>query len=429
MANQLFTNVSIFDGSGKKPYSGEVLVQGNRIKAIARGGNKIRRDGVKVVDGEGATLMPGLVDCHSHLAYTDMPTLTAMGDLPPEENMLIAMRNAKTVLDHGITAAVSAASSKPRTDIVLRDEINSGRIPGPRFRAATPQFVSTGGPWDPRQMHMHHNAFEIVADGPIEFRQRVREMIREGVDIVKLAISGDGFADHAPEDTTTIAEEEIAAAAEVAHSRGIRLAAHARSDASIQASIKHGITFVHHATHASEKTLDMLEKAKDKHYVCPAVGIIYATLNEASDWGVDREWALAHRLDRELEIGCETMMKMFKRGIKVMPYGDYGVAWNPHGTDNRDLEHFVSLIGFTPAQTLMMATKWGGEAWAGDDPIELGEVKEGYLADLLLMDGDPLSDITLFQDQDNFLMIMKNGECHKAPRRRRVSRRRVAAAE
>ena len=122
-------------------------------------------------------------------------------------------------------------------------------------------------------------------------------------------------------------------------------------------------------------------------------------------------------------------MKMFKRGIKVMPYGDYGFAWNPIGTDNRDLEHFVNLIGFSPAQTLMMATKWGGEAWAGDDPIEFGEVKEGYLADLLLMDGDPLADITLFQDRDNFLMVMKNGEYHKAPRRRRAARRQVTAAE
>ena len=429
MANQLFTNVSIFDGSGKKGYGGEVLIQGNRIKKIARGKGKIRRNGAKVIDGDGATLMPGLVDCHSHLAYCDTPTLSAVGDIPPEENILIAMHNARTVLDHGITAAVSAASSKPRTDIVLRNEIDSGRIPGPRIRAATPQFITTGGPWDARQMHMHHGSFEVVADGPIEFRQKVREMIREGVDIVKLAISGDGFIDHSPEGTTTIADDEIAAACEVAHSRGKRIAAHARSDKSIQACIKHGITFVHHATHASTKTLDMLEKARAKHYVCPAIGIIYATLNEGGDWGLDREWALAHRFDRELEVGCETMMKMFKRGIKVMPYGDYGFAWNPIGTDNRDLEHFVNLIGFSPAQTLMMATKWGGEAWAGDDPIEFGEVKEGYLADLLLMDGDPLADITLFQDRDNFLMVMKNGEYHKAPRRRRAARRQVTAAE
>ncbi len=430
MSNQLFTNVSIFDGSGKKPFAGEVLVQGNRIKKVARGKTKIRRNGAKVIDCGGATLLPGFVDCHAHLAYCDTATLFALGDIPTEENQFLAMHNAKLYMDIGITAAVSAASSKPRTDIVLRNEINSGRIPGPRLRAATPQFVTTGGPWDARQLHMDHGSFEIVADGPVEFRQKVREMVREGVDIVKLAISGDAFIEHTPEHAHSYSEDELAAACEVAHSRGLRLAAHCRADASIRAAIKHGITFIHHAEHATTRTLDLLEKNKNKHYVCPAIGIIYATLYEGSDWGVDHEYAVAHRFDKTLQIAAKTTKEMFKRGIKVMPYGDYGFAWNPQGTNNRDLEHFVNLIGFTPAQTLMMATKWGGEAWAGSDPVEMGEIKEGYLADMMVIDGDPIKDITLFQDTDNFLMIMKNGEYHKAPQRRRAgSRRQVVAAE
>ncbi|MBM3516743.1 MAG: amidohydrolase family protein [Alphaproteobacteria bacterium] len=428
MTNKLLTNVMIFDGTGKKSYPGEVLVQGNRIKKVAKGTDQIARNGAEVVNGEGATLMPGLVNLHGHLGYADTATLSAIGEIPPEENTLITMYNARKAIDNGITAVVSGASSKPRMDIVIRNEINAGRIPGPRLRAATPQIVTTGGPWDPRQLHMHHTSFELIADGPIEMRRVVREMIREGVDIVKLALSGDGFIDHTPEGTMTYCEDEIAAACEVAHSRGKRLAGHARNDTAIRACIDHGITFIYHASDASEKTLDALEKVKDKHYVVPAIGILYVTLNEAAEWGISKEWALSHRFDREIEKACATMNKMLKRGIRVTPYGDYGFAWNPHGADNRDLEHFVNLLGLTPAQTLMSATKWGGEGWAGSDPVEFGLVKEGFLADLLMVDGDPLADITLMQDRDNFLMIMKDGQYHKAPVRRRAAQRKRAAA-
>ena len=121
---------------------------------------------------------------------------------------------------------------------------------------------------------------------------------------------------------------------------------------------------------------------------------------------------------------------MFDAGIRVMPFGDYGVAWNPIGTDARDLEHFVTHIGFSPAETLMMATKWGGECFAGTgNTAEVGEVKKGYLADIVMVDGDPLADITLLQDRDNFLMIMKDGAYHKPPQRRRAVAGRTAAAE
>jgi len=428
MANQLFTDVMIFDGTGKKSFPGEVLVQGNQIKAVAKGNQKIAGDGATVIDGGGATLMPGLVNCHGHLAYTDFASPDEAGNTPPEENMLIATYNARTALDHGFTAVVSGSTQKPRIDIALRNEINAGRIPGPRMRACSTQFNPTGGPWDSRQMHMDHESIFVIADGPIEVRRKVREFIREGVDIVKLTISGDEFAEHAGEETTVMAEDEVAAAAEVVHSRGKRMAAHARSDGSVRLCLKYGVTFIYHATFATERTLDLLEKHKADHVVCPAMGAIFTTLYEAGEWGMTREWALAHRFDRELETACEVTQKLFKRGVHVLPFGDYGFAWNPHGTDARDLEHFVNLMGFTPAQVLTMATNWGGQAFAGDDPLALGQVKAGYLADLLLVDGDPLADVTLLQDKDNLLMVMKDGEYHRAPLKRRTQRR-VRAAE
>ena len=432
MTNQLFTDVRIFDGSGKRAYSGEVLVQGNRIKDVAKGKRRIARDGATVVDGEGATLMPGMVNCHGHISYPNLGgPLREIGEIPPEEHTLISAHNAKTMLDHGFTAVVSAAAAKARLDVVIRNEINAGRIPGPRLLACTPQFNATGGPWDARQMHLHHSSFEIIADGPIEMRRKVRELVREGVDSVKLAISGDNFSrDFAAEDETTMAEDEIAAACEVAHSRDLRVHAHARSDRSVELCMRYGIEVIHHATHASDRTIETLAKAADRFFVCPALGVEYTTAYESEDWGIEDAYVEAAGFAGEFEIGCATTRKLFDAGIRVMPFGDYGVAWNPLGTDARDLEHFVNHIGFSPAETLMMATQWGGQCFAGaGNTAELGEIKKGHLADLVMVDGDPLADISLLQDRDNFLMIMKDGAYHKPPRPRRAAIGRVAAAE
>jgi imidazolonepropionase-like amidohydrolase len=116
---------------------------------------------------------------------------------------------------------------------------------------------------------------------------------------------------------------------------------------------------------------------------------------------------------RELEVAVETMGKMRKRGIRVLPGGDYGFAWNPHGTYARDLLLFVDYLGFTPMETLVAATKMGGEIMGMGG--ELGQVKAGYLADLLLVDGDPLTDIKRLENRDALLAIMRDGRLHKAP--------------
>jgi len=432
MANKLFTNVMIFDGTGKKPYAGEALIQGNRIKTVARGRDKIARDGAEVVDGEGAMLMPGMVNCHSHIGYPDSKGLWDIGDLPPEEHMLNARLNAGTVFDHGFTAVVSAACAKPRLDIVLRDEINAGRSPGPRMRASSPQLIGTGGNGDARQMHMYHQSFEMVCDGPVEMRRTVREMIREGVDMIKISNSGDtiGMWPSGRSGYVTMAEDEVAAAAEVAHSRGKWMAAHARATGSIELCLKYGIQIIHHATYATTKLLDQLEKKKAKHWVCPAVGILYVTAYEAEEWGLPgNDPMMTRHVQSELETAHTTMQAMLKRGIRVLPFGDYGFAFNPHGADARELEHMVNLLGFKPIETLVAATKWGGEAFAMGGPVELGEVKAGYLADLLLIDGDATKDVTLLQDKDNILMVMKDGQYHTAPRGRRSAGRRATAAE
>ncbi len=427
MGQTLFTNVKVFDGSGKKLFPGEVLVQGNRIHKVAKGDGQIARDGATVVDGGGASLMPGLTEAHAHITYTNCAALKEIGDLPPEEHTLLTAANAKLMLDSGFTSCFSAAGSKPRLEIAIRNWINDGKIPGPRFKACSPEITSTGGLGDERQLHMYHHSIEIIADGPVEVSRACRLMVREGVDSLKINISGDQFCMNSVNaEMLSFTDEEVAAAAEVGHSRGVNLACHARSDESIKLALKHDFNVIYHADFASDETLDQLEAKKDSIFMAPAAGAIYATAHEAGDWGITKEVAEYMGFFRKLEHTERTYREVRKRGIRALPGGDYGFAWTPIGTNARDLEHFVNMFGYTPAESLKAATKWGGQLMGMGD--ELGLVKEGYLADLIMVDGDVIEDITLFQDRDNFLMIMKNGEYHKAPVPRRTAKRRKKAA-
>ncbi len=423
MPRTLFTNVRIFDGVGQSATPGEVLVQGNRIQSVTKGRKKLPREGATVVNGSGATLMPGLVNSHCHMSYTGPKS---MGDIPVEEHMLLTMRQAKTIIDHGFTAAIGAGAAKPRLDIVARNEINAGHSPGPRYRAATPEITVSGGLGDIRQMHKYHNDLSLYVDGPEELRRVCREMVREGVDVIKLMLSGDhlipGMCDA---DQSAMDEDEVAAGTAVAHQRKRMLAAHARNPESIKRCVQYGISLVYHGTLADEESLDLLEANKDEFWVTPAIGFTHATAYEAGEYGIPPETAAEWGFVRELEIGAETLTKMHKRGIKVLPFGDYGFPWTPHGTETRDFEHFTNYLGFKPYEILRAATAYGAQAFGAGE--ELGRVAAGYLADLLLIDGDPLADLTVFQDASNILMIMKDGAYHKRPRARSQASQQAAA--
>ncbi len=413
MAPTVFTNVQIIDGSGDEPFAGEVLIQGNRIKEVAKAGGRVSHDGADVIDGGGATLMPGLVESHAHISFANTSDLESLGAIPPEEHTLLTMRHAKLLLDQGFTSANSAAAAKPRLDVVIRNAIDAGEIPGPRMLAATPELTVTGGLGDVRLAHMHRDTFAIVCDGPDEFRRVAREMCREGVDTLKINPSGDEFVPYARAHQTVMNEAEVAAVCEVAKSRGKRVATHARSAESVKMSLRQGCEIIYHATLCDEEAKDMLEAAKDDIFVSPTLGITHTTLNEAGDWGITTEMATEMGLKRELEVAVGVMVDLKKRGVRILPGGDYGFAWNPVGNNARDLEHFVNYLEFTPMEAIVAATKLGGEIMMMGD--ELGMVKEGYLADLLLVAGNPARNVAILQDRDNLLGIMKDGAFHKRP--------------
>ena len=220
-------------------------------------------------------------------------------------------------------------------------------------------------------------------------------------------------------------EAEIDAVCEVGRMRtSKRVAAHARSAESVKVCLKHGVKVIYHATLIDDEACAALEAAKDWVFVAPTLGITYTTLNEAAKWGLTTQIAESMGMRRELDIAIKNMKELKKRGVRVLPGGDYGFAWNPIGTNARDIEHFVNLLGFSPMDAILSATKLGGEIMMMGN--ELGQVKPGYLADLILVDGNPLANVKILQDADKLLAIMKDGAFHKVPQTAQAAQRQSA---
>ena len=413
MSATLFRNVRILDCTGAPAFAGSVLVEGSRIAAVVAAGASLAVGNAMVVDGQGATLMPGLVEAHSHLTFTDVAQSVDLGFIPPEEHTLKTAANARRMLDAGFTSCFSAAAAKPRLDIALRDAIENGDFPGPRTLAASPEMTVSAGLGDVRLFHMYRENFAVVCNGAEEFRRFSREMVREGVDTLKINVSGDAGTPASPADTTVMNDAEVAAVCDVARAHGKRVAAHARSAESVRMCLRHGVDVIYHATLLDEDARDRLEAERERVFVAPVLGNLYTTLNEAAPWGITREIAEARGIADELEQGIENMKTLHRRGVRVLIGGDYGFAWNPVGTDARDIGHFVDMLGFSPMEAIIASTRFGGEIMGMGD--RLGQVKPGYLADLLLVDGDPLEDVAILQQRNRLRAIMKDGAFWKSP--------------
>ncbi|MBG0830073.1 amidohydrolase family protein [Planomonospora sp. ID67723] len=417
MKRIVFTNGLVFDGTGSPPEPGEVVVEGDRIVEV-RGGWRDEHGEDQVVDAHGCTVMPGLVESHSHLTFPSAVGHIDTGFNPPldvsffgrieglEAEVARAERNAAILLDAGFTSAYSAGSLLPMpTEVILRDKIAAGAVPGPRLRAASME----------RDNHPVRPDGHVEPDwqGPDACRAFVREQAAMGFDSVKFLLSNDDVFIPGGSQLTQYTQEEASAAGEAARECGVWLNCHAQSAESVKIAVRAGFRSIYHCTYADEEALDLLESVKDEIFVSPAPGIIYANVHEGEEFGIDRATAEKMGSVAALEGMIRIYPEIRARGIRVLPGGDYGFPNNPIGRNARDLQLFVELLGFTPLETLRAATRYGGQVMGMGD--ELGLLAPGYLADVLMVRGNPASDVTILQDGENILAIMQGGRFHKEP--------------
>ena len=427
MARTIFTNVSIFDGTGSPSFPGEVLVDGNRIKTVAHGHNQLDPNGAEVVDAGGATLMPGMVESHGHLQFgSTLDRIERNRDFSPEKMQMVAIHAAKVLMDYGMTSCFSGGARNTPAEVAIREEINGGWLPGPRLKACSFEMIAGEAPHTPGTARQrNYRGIDNREPEDSKCRQFVKEMAKLGVDSVKFLISGESANTPGSSRQVQFYESEIQAAAEEARANNLWTVAHCHAAESVKIACRAGFNVLYHCTWADEEGIDMIEARKKEVFVGPAPGINWANMYEAEEFGVTREAAEKREQFITFDLVCKVMPELLKRGVRVVPGGDYGFPMNPNGKNMRDLELFVNHFGFTPAQALMSATKWGGEIMNMGD--ELGLIKDGYLADILLIDGDPLKNIKLVQDKNKILMVMKDGKYHKAPAFNQNQQQRVAA--
>lgn len=406
----VFTGGRVFDGSGSPAVPGDVVVRGDRIESVGPRTETTPDD--RVVDCRGATVMPGLVESHCHLTFPSAvghvdPSFNPPVDVSffrhppsPDEHLAIAERNARILLDHGFTSAYSAGSLTPvPTEVRVRDRIAAGLVPGPRMRAAS--FERDNNP-----VRMGPDGPAPQATGPAAVRAFVREQAELGFDSVKLLMSNDDVFFEGGSMVTQYSAEEADAAGEQARESGVWLNCHAQSPESIKLAVRAGFRSIYHCSYADSEAIDLLEEHKDSIFLSPAVGIMWANVHEGAEFGIDAETIGSVKSLAAME---QLYPELRKRGLRVLPGGDYGFPNNPIGRNARDLELFVRLFGYSPAEALRATTFHGGEVM--DLPV--GLLTEGYFADVLVVRGDPVADVTLLQDPANLTTIMQGGRFHK----------------
>jgi imidazolonepropionase-like amidohydrolase len=413
----LFNNVRIFDGrSPALSAPSNVLIRGNIIERIS--GEPIAVDrsaGTRIVDGGGRTLMPGLSDVHWHAMLVRPTPAVVLGSDIGYVNLL-AGAEATATLMRGFTTVRDTGG--PSFD--LKRAIDEGLLPGPRIYPSGAIITVTSGHGDFRQLtdlprtiggmlsRMEQLGGSMVADSPDEVRMRVREQLMRGASHIKLTAGGGVASPFSPLDVSTFTEAELRAAVEAAENWGTYVATHAYTPVSIQRSIAAGVKVIEHGHLMDEASARLMAERGIWLSTQPFVDLAGAAALPPGNQermkqvvaGTDRVYALAKQYKIKTAFGTDVL---FSPALAAR-----------QGKSLVDLTRW-----YTPAEALIMATSTNGELLALSGPRnpypgKLGVIEQGALADVLLVDGDPLTNLELVADPDrNFVVIMKDGKIYK----------------
>src|SRR5687767_5685629 len=405
----MLEHARLVDGTGAAPVDdAAILVEGDTIVFAGRLAPADQPSGADVarIDVAGRTVIPGLVEAHIHLSYNHVKAIADLDlNCPPEYSTLRAAKNAELALQCGYTAARSAGAVH-RIDMALKQAINEGLIPGPRLLAASRDICATGGmaDWNPSYLKLGMEGLALVADGPEQIRAAVRRSIKDGADLVKCYVGGDALLPHTPISDCTYTLEEVQALVDEAHMRSRIVSAHVRGEQSSRVAAQAGVDSIEHATYADDDTLRRI--ADQGLFLVPGLRYLYSIVENGPRFGITEEIIGPSGLRDEIKQAADTYRRAKDLGIRMCPGGDFGFAWSPHGEYAKDIQVFVDVLGFSPMDAIVAATRHGAELMRMADRI--GTLAPGKLADLVIVDGDPLRDIAVLQDRAR-LTVMKGG--------------------
>lgn len=404
----VIANGQLIDGTGGPAVrDGAVVVRDGKIVFA---GPAVRMPEVppdaKRIDANGGSILPGLVEAHFHPTYFNVAALEDLDiKYPVEYVTLLAAHNANLALECGYTAARSGGSLF-NIDVWLKKAIENDICIGPRLAASGREICGVGGlmDWNPDFRKIGMEGLVLLVNGPDEARAAVRKLVKDGVEWVKTYPTGDAAApDTNDHHTLCMTFEEMHAVVATAHNHHLKVTGHCRATEGIKNALRAGYDTIEHGTFMDDEAIDLLLK-RDVPCV-PALQFECASIVHGPEFGMPQKVIDGHK--ETLEFGAESARKILRAGGRLGMGGDYGFAWTPHGTYAKELTFFVKHVGVTPLEVLKCATKTGAEIMGRDH--EFGTLEAGKLADVLVVDGDVLADISILEDRSRFLAVMQGG--------------------
>ena len=387
----VFRNARLVDGTGAPPRAGiDVVLEGGRIASV---GGSVAVGDAEVIELQGRTLMPGLIDCHVHLTFAaEAQEVERAATIPVPDLAWTAATNARETLEGGVTT-VRDVGARASVAIRLREAIAAGRVPGPRMRAAGAIICMTGG---------HGWFIGREADGPDDVRRAVREQLKAGADCIKFTATGGGMTPGVDPRASSFTEVELAAGVDEAHKAFRRAIAHAQGNAGIKTAVRAGIDSVEHGVYLDDEVIEEMRRRGTflvPTLVAPAMIARHGTSAGIPDYVVTKASAV-------LDVHRESFRKAVRAGVRIAMGTDAGTPFNRHGANAQELALMVEG-GMSPADAIVAATRSAAELL---DLLEVtGTVEPGKAADLLIVDGDPLADIGILGDRDRLAGILKDG--------------------